>query len=191
MTDKNDHSDQSIRGVCWTVSKVMAANSGKHIEAVISEDLVPVLIAIAKTEEDETAQQARWALVTASSNATDQQILYLVQSGVIQAVFSFLEMIRSQNTMSIEALESVVKILKIGKKHILNEDVCRKMVHGFARKTKVVPVAVLNLCASYIHEPGFADLVQECGGLQYLKEELASNDGRIHKVVADILSDHF
>ncbi len=188
MTDKNE---RIRKCVCWALSNVMTG-SERYIEAVISEDLVPDLIEMTKTEKYEIAEEALWALCNATINGTDQQMFYLVQHGVIQAMFAFLEKNRTRPTMLEEALESMVKILEIGKRYILNEDVSRKMVHGFARKTKVVYVAILNLCASYVCEPGFAGLVEECGGFQFLKE-LASDEGTdpyLHQIVAGILCEH-
>eukprot|EP01084_Bolivina_argentea_P167063 290014_1 len=105
------------RETCWTISNI-TAGSVDQIEAVISANLCKPLINILNTQPFEIAREALWAISNATSGANCKQISFLVNQGVIQALFKYIEGMNNKLVakMIMVMLEAIENILDAGRR---------------------------------------------------------------------------
>uniref|UniRef100_A0A6P4FLY1 Importin subunit alpha n=1 Tax=Drosophila rhopaloa TaxID=1041015 RepID=A0A6P4FLY1_DRORH len=94
---------------CWIISNIAAGNRAL-IQALIDAGLFTQLITIMKTAEFRTRKTAAWAIANATSNASCEQILYLVQVGCLPPMCEFLTVMDSDIILgALNALENILK----------------------------------------------------------------------------------
>ncbi|GCC32096.1 hypothetical protein chiPu_0010556 [Chiloscyllium punctatum] len=73
----------------WTISNITAGKP-EQIQAIIDNGLVPPLIQLLRKGDFKSQKEAVWAVTNYTSGGTIQQIIYLVQSGVIEPLLALL-----------------------------------------------------------------------------------------------------
>jgi hypothetical protein len=96
---------------CWGISNITAGTVAQ-IQMVIDSDIIPIVVGLMKSAEFEIRKEAAWTLSNASSCGSPDQIMYLVQQGVIPLCCEFLTCF-DQSTVSI-CLDGLENILKLG-----------------------------------------------------------------------------
>eukprot|EP00727_Mastigamoeba_balamuthi_P007836 m51a1_g3673 putative importin alpha (546) ;mRNA; f:281546-283840 len=104
----------SKRGIkkeaCWAISNI-TAGTRKQIQSVIEAQLIPVLLELMKNAEFEIKKEAAWAVSNACSGGGNDQIKYLVQSGVVAPLCELLDSNDARLvTVALEGLENILKV---------------------------------------------------------------------------------
>jgi importin subunit alpha-1 len=140
----------------------ITAGNPDQIQAVIDANIIPALVGILRDDEFDIRKEAAWAISNATSGGTEKQIRMLVDAGVIEPLCNLIEC--QDQKIILVALEGIENILRVGKADAA-------MTGGSNR---------------------FADLVEECTGLDKLEnvQQNNSNDD-IVKRAASIISSYF
>ncbi|XP_032900069.1 importin subunit alpha-1 [Amblyraja radiata] len=73
----------------WTLSNITAGKP-EQIQAVIDNGLVPFLVQLLNKGDFKTQKEAVWAVTNYTSGGTIEQIIYLVQTGVVEPLLALL-----------------------------------------------------------------------------------------------------
>jgi importin subunit alpha-6/7 len=106
-----DNAKKNIRKeACWTISNI-TAGTAEQIQAVINANVFPKLIELLQSSEFDIQKEAAWAASNATSGGTPEQIMYLVQQGVIPPLCTLLSVLDSKViTVSLEGLENILRV---------------------------------------------------------------------------------
>lgn len=106
-----DNPKKNIRKeACWTISNI-TAGTAEQIQAVINAGVFPKLIELLQSSEFDIQKEAAWAASNATSGGTPEQILYLVQQGVVPPLCNLLSVSDSKViTVALEGLENILRI---------------------------------------------------------------------------------
>jgi len=96
---------------CWTISNI-TAGTGDQIQSVVNSSVFPKLIELLQSSEFDIQKEAAWAVSNATSGGTQDQILYLVQSGAIPPLCQLL-LVHDAKVITV-ALEGLENILRVG-----------------------------------------------------------------------------
>ena len=133
-------SDSLRKEACWALSNINAGNVDQ-IQQVIDANLIPPLIYLLSRAKFDVKKEAAWAIATATSGGTPEQIEYLVSCGCIPPLCELLTV--SDNKIVTVALESLENILKVGKT---------------AMREKSLPE---NPCAQHVENAGGLDKIDQ------------------------------
>lgn len=126
FTQLLNHPKKAIRKeICWSISNVTAGNEAQ-IQRCIDIGLIEKIIHMMAESPLDLKQEAVWCLSNATAQATPEQIRYMVEHGMLQAIGSVLES-REPRTL-IVALEGINFILKAGQEHMVSDKVSNPMV---------------------------------------------------------------
>eukprot|EP00762_Andalucia_godoyi_P008105 ANDGO_02200.mRNA.1 Importin subunit alpha-1 len=103
-----------VKEACWTLSNIMAGNVSQ-VQAVIDKGIIQSLLECTKNSQDlAVRKEASWAISNALMGGTDEQIMSIVQAGVIAPLCGMLE---TRDTKAIVVtLEAIKKVLQVAKK---------------------------------------------------------------------------
>lgn len=105
-----------IRGVrkeaAWTLSNI-GAGTQQQIQAIIQADLIPILISTMAAFEAEVKKEAVWACANIATNGSAQQISFLVENHVLEALCEVLNTSGDAKILTV-ALEAIMTILESG-----------------------------------------------------------------------------
>ena len=109
-----DNPKKNIRKeACWTISNI-TAGTAEQIQAVINAQVFPKLIELLQSSEFDIQKEAAWAASNATSGGTPEQILYLVQQGVLPPLCSLLAVQDSKViTVALEGLENILRVSNV------------------------------------------------------------------------------
>lgn len=96
----------------WTLSNI-GAGSQSQIQALINAELVPLLISTIGAYEAEVKKEAVWACANIATNGSSQQISYLVECGVLEALCEVLSVSADVKILTV-TLEAILTILDNG-----------------------------------------------------------------------------
>ena len=110
----NDNRKTVRKEACWAFSNI-TAGSAADIQMVIDIGVVPVVMGLVVSEESdfEIRKEALWVLANMFSEGSVDQIVFLVEKGIIPLFFLFLSLPNAH--MIIISLECMERILKEGK----------------------------------------------------------------------------
>jgi hypothetical protein len=106
-----DNAKKNIRKeACWTISNI-TAGTAEQIQAVINAGVFPKLIELLNSSEFDIQKEAAWAASNATSGGTPEQILYLVQQGVVPPLCNLLSVLDAKViTVALEGLENILRV---------------------------------------------------------------------------------
>lgn len=106
-----DNPKKNIRKeACWTISNI-TAGTAEQIQAVINASVFPKLIELLQSSEFDIQKEAAWAASNATSGGTSEQILYLVQQGVVPPLCKLLTVSDAKVvTVALEGLENILRV---------------------------------------------------------------------------------
>ena len=110
MNELLSHTKKAIRKeVAWSISNVTAGPE-QHIQAVMDSGVIDRLIHMMQHDDWEIRKEACWAVSNCTACASPQQILVLVQKGIMKAMGVMMKMKESRQLMvMLEALENILK----------------------------------------------------------------------------------
>lgn len=146
---------------CWTISNI-TAGSPDQIQHIIEANLIPPLIHIIKTEEFDIQKEAAWAISNATSGGRDEQIRFMVSQGVIPPLCDLFVCPDAKIVMV--AMEGIENILRVGRIDAeANEDNVNK----------------------------YAELIEECSGLDYLETLQQHDNEEVYNKAVNILKEFY
>lgn len=106
-----DNSKKNIRKeACWTISNI-TAGTAEQIQAVMNAQVFPKLIQLLNSSEFDIQKEAAWAASNATSGGTPEQIMYLVQQGVVPPLCNLLSVLDAKViTVALEGLENIMRV---------------------------------------------------------------------------------
>ena len=134
---------------------------------MIDANIIPPLVSILKNEEFDIQKEAAWAISNATSGGRDEQIVYLVQQGVIPPLCDLFSCPDAK--IILVAMEGLENILRVGK----------TQSEAQAAQTNGV---VTNR---------FSELVEECGGLDALEALQRHDNVEIYEKSVRLLHEYF
>ena len=156
------NSKKSIRKeACWTISNITAGNP-EQIELVINANIFPPLISALKHEDFDIQKEAAWAISNATSGGTAAQIRYLANQGVIPPLCDLFTC--PDPKIVLVAMEGIENILAVGKEDAASDP---------------------------SGENRFAEIVDQCKGIDALESLQAHENEEIYQKASSILSRFF
>eukprot|EP00698_Gefionella_okellyi_P017193 TRINITY_DN4991_c0_g1_i2.p1 TRINITY_DN4991_c0_g1~~TRINITY_DN4991_c0_g1_i2.p1 ORF type:complete len:368 (-),score=103.60 TRINITY_DN4991_c0_g1_i2:1159-2262(-) len=99
------------REAAWALSNVTAGNKSQ-IQVVVNHDVIPKLIKMVIADAPDVAKEAAWAVSNFTSGCTREQMVYLVQSDVVQTLVHLLGNTDPKIVMvGLEGLENVTRLM--------------------------------------------------------------------------------
>ncbi|XP_048467041.1 importin subunit alpha-1-like [Rhincodon typus] len=147
----------------WTISNITAGKP-EQIQAVIDNGLVPPLIQLLRKGDFKSQKEAVWAVTNYTSGGTIQQIIYLVQSGVIEPLLALLS-VKDCKTIQI-ILDAIANIFLAAEKVNETDKLCLvieecggldKIEALQSHENEQVYKASLNLIEKYFSEENEED----------------------------------
>ena len=106
-----EHTKPSIvKEAAWTISNITAGNTSQ-IQAVIDQQLIPLIIKVLETGDFKSQKEAVWVVTNLTSGGTTHQIGYVVQMGLLPALCNLLD--AKDSKMVIVILDGLNNILQV------------------------------------------------------------------------------
>eukprot|EP00758_Cryptobia_borreli_P013963 Tbor_TRINITY_DN5883_c1_g4::TRINITY_DN5883_c1_g4_i1::g.6505::m.6505 len=146
----------------WTISNIAAGNI-EQIQALINEGILSLAIECLQNAEHEVMKEACWAVANLATNGTPDQILYIVQIGVIPRLCGMLRESLDVKVLTV-AIEALGSILEAG---------------DFLRERE-----------KSLENP-FVDIIKSSNGDEYLSELQVHSFDAIRSLSTNILKSYF
>jgi len=139
----------------------VTAGTPQQIQQVIDANLIPSLVSILKEDAFDVQKEAAWAIANITSGGTKEHIRFVVSQATIPAMCGILKC--SDAKMIMVVLDALENILKVG-------------------------LADANEGNG---ENAYADIVEECGGLDTLEELQRHENEEVYEKSVKLLQDYF
>jgi len=157
------HNKRDIRKeACWAISNITAGDPSR-IQAVIEANLIPPLVTMLSTSYFDIQKEVAWAISNATSGGSADQIRRMVSDGAIPPLCALFGC--SDPKIVMVALEGIENILRVGQRDAPRDQ------YGGGNK--------------------FAELVEQCGGLDKLEGLLQHEDKGVYRKAVELLKDYF
>lgn len=155
------HRKKSIRKEACWTVSNVTAGNSEQIQLVLNANIIPPLVNLLRDSEFDIQKEAAWAISNATSGGTPEQIKFLVHANAIPALCDLFTCSNARVVMV--ALEGIENILNVGKAQA-------EKGNGVNR---------------------FAELVEECSGLDNLEDLQRHENEEIYNRCVKILRDFF
>jgi len=114
--------DKITKEAVWLLSNITAGNADQ-VQAVIDASLLPLIIHLMDRADYQTQKEAAWTISNVTISGKPENVLYIVQCGVIAPFCSLLN-IRDTQIIQV-VLDGILNILKKSNEHA--DEVCQKI----------------------------------------------------------------